>query len=102
MAPPGAPRRKSNGREVEQPDPREQIDVAALESYPGFLLIRAQQRVYAKFTAIMRDLDLVPAQFAVLTLLRTNAGIMPSRAGLVLGIQKANFVRVQAELERRG
>ncbi len=82
--------------------PNDDVDLASLESYIGFLLIRAQHKLYAQFTDIMLEVDLLPAQFALLTLLKANPGIMPSRASNALGIQKANFVRLQVQLEERG
>ena len=50
----------------------------------------------------MDILNLRPAQFADLVLIRENPGFSQSTIGQSLGIQRANFVSLLDELEKRG
>lgn len=50
----------------------------------------------------MDKFDIKPSQYAVLVLVRANAGVTQSALSLALGIQKANFVSVIDRLEERG
>jgi len=73
-----------------------------LQHYVGYALRRAQLAVFQDVIATLAEVDLRPAQFSVLILADTNPGIVQSRASAALGIQKANFVPLLTELERRG
>lgn len=66
----------------------------------GYRLRRAQLAVFAKFNEQFAALDLRPAQFTLLSVLDAYPGIVQSRAGELLGIQKANFTPFVAALER--
>jgi DNA-binding MarR family transcriptional regulator len=72
-----------------------------LQQYAGYALRRAQLAVFQDVIATLAEVDLRPAQFSVLILADTNPGIVQSRASAALGIQKANFVPLLTELERR-
>jgi len=50
----------------------------------------------------MDALNVRPAQFAVLVLIRENQGFTQSAISTTLGIQRANFVSLLDELEERG
>ena len=50
----------------------------------------------------MKEVDLRPTQFAVLTLIRENPGVRQTEVCAALGLQKANFVPLLNELQRRG
>ncbi|MDB5041785.1 MAG: winged helix-turn-helix transcriptional regulator [Candidatus Eremiobacteraeota bacterium] len=73
-----------------------------LQQYVGYALRRAQLAVFQDVIATLADVDLRPAQFSVLILVDANPGIVQSHASASLGIQKANFVPLLTELERRG
>jgi DNA-binding MarR family transcriptional regulator len=73
-----------------------------LPQYVGYALRRAQLAVFQDVIAALAEVDLRPAQFSVLILVDTTPGIVQSRASAALGIQKANFVPLLTELERRG
>ena len=81
-----------------QDDPRIPPDIA---EKVGYQLRRAQLAVFAKFNDQFGTLDLRPAQFTLLAVLDAYPGIVQSRAGELLGIQKANFTPFVAALERR-
>ena len=73
-----------------------------LQDYVGYMLRRAQLAVFQDVISTLAEVDLLPAQFSVLLVAETNPGIVQSRASAALGIQKANFVPLLTELERRG
>jgi DNA-binding MarR family transcriptional regulator len=50
----------------------------------------------------LKDVDLRPTQFAVLTIIKENPGVRQCEVCGALGIQKANFVPLLNELQRRG
>jgi DNA-binding MarR family transcriptional regulator len=49
----------------------------------------------------MKEVELRPTQFSVLILINENPGIRPTEICGALGLQKANFVPLLNELERR-
>jgi DNA-binding MarR family transcriptional regulator len=78
------------------------VDIGELKRSLGFSLRRAQLSAYKEYGRFMDDLNVRPAQFAVLVLIRENPGFTQSAISLTLGIQRANFVALLDELERRG
>jgi DNA-binding MarR family transcriptional regulator len=54
------------------------------------------------FLDAMKEVDLRPTQFAVLTLINENPGVRQNDICAALGLQKANFVPLLNELQRRG
>jgi DNA-binding MarR family transcriptional regulator len=77
-------------------------ELGPLTEYVGYALRRAQVALFGDFIRTLAEVDLRPAQFSVLTVIDGNPGLLQSRAGGALGIQKANFVPLLRELERRG
>jgi len=95
----------AKGREKVERKPRSDdvtVNTGGLKSSIGFSLRRAQLSMYGDFVHFMKHLEVRPSQFAVLVLLLENPGISPSSVSFTLGIQKANFVSLNYELERRG
>ena len=73
-----------------------------LNDYIGYRLRRAQVWAVTGFLETMKELDLRPTQFSVLILINENPGIRQTEVCAALGLQKANFVPLLNELERRG
>ncbi len=73
-----------------------------LGEYVGYALRRAQMASVAGFLDVMKEVDLRPTQFAVLTLINENPGVRQTEICAALGLQKANFVPLLNELQRRG
>jgi len=81
---------------------RRKLRLGPLTEYVGYALRRAQLSTVAKFVAALREVDLRPTQFAVLTMIKENPGVRQSEVCAALGIKKANFVPLLNELQRRG
>lgn len=73
-----------------------------LADYLGYALRRAQISATAGYLEAMQDVDLRPTQFSVLILISENPGIRQTEVCAALGLQKANFVPLLNELQRRG
>ncbi len=73
-----------------------------LTGYVGYALRRAQLATVTRFVGALKELDLRPTQFAVLTVIKENPGVRQTEVCTALGIQKANFVPLLNELQRRG
>ena len=78
------------------------LSLGPLPELIGYLLRRAQLAVFADFMQHFAELDLRPAQFSTLVVLRHNPGSRPSQIADALGIKRANFVVLQTELAGRG
>jgi DNA-binding MarR family transcriptional regulator len=90
----------SNGTDSGAPD--REVRFGPLTDYVGYMLRRAQMSTVAGFLDALKDVDLRPTQFAVLTIINENPGIRQTEVCSALGIQKANFVPLLNELQRRG
>jgi DNA-binding MarR family transcriptional regulator len=77
------------------------ISLGPLDGYVGFMLRRIQTAVLADFIASLGELELRPAQYSLLEVIDANPGLRQSDAAAALGIQKANFVALVHELERK-
>jgi DNA-binding MarR family transcriptional regulator len=83
-------------------NPKLPTSLARLYARPGFLLRRAHQISAAVFEDECRDAGLTPAQFGVLTVLKTHPGLGQSSLARALGFDKVTVLRVLRGLETRG
>lgn len=110
-----AARKKSRANESERADGRVGTDgvvdegrparpvlFGPLTDYLGYALRRAQMSSVTGFLDAMKEVDLRPTQFAVLILIHQNPGVRQTEVCAALGLQKANFVPLLNELQRRG
>jgi DNA-binding MarR family transcriptional regulator len=104
-----AVRRKSRDSESErgagrviEARPAREVQFGPLSDYLGYALRRAQMASVTGFLDVMKDVDLRPTQFAVLILIHQNPGVRQTEVCAALGLQKANFVPLLNELQRRG
>ncbi len=81
---------------------RVRLDLGPLPDLLGYALRRAQVAVFSDFIASFAPLELRPAQFSVLLLIRHNPGSKQSDIAEALGILRPNFVAMMDELDRRG
>jgi DNA-binding MarR family transcriptional regulator len=84
-----------------QNPPDRTVRFGPLSGYVGYALRRAQMWSVTAYSNEMQEVDLRPTQFAVLILIKENPGIRPTEICATLGLQKANFVPLLNELERR-
>ena len=68
----------------------------------GYNLRRAQLAVFQDFGRAVAGLELSPAQFTVMHLLRHNPPLRSAQLAAALGIKRANFVVLLERLERGG
>jgi DNA-binding MarR family transcriptional regulator len=96
---------KIKRKELDEPTaavPERRVNFGPLTGYLGYALRRAQMAAVAEFVEAFKEVDLRPTQLAVLIIIQGNPGIRQTEVCEALGIQKANFVPLLNELERRG
>ena len=91
----------ARGRVIEA-RPTRPVRFGGLADYIGYALRRAQMSSVAGFLDAMKEVDLRPTQFTVLILIQENPGVRQIEICAALGLQKANFVPLLNELQRRG
>jgi DNA-binding MarR family transcriptional regulator len=94
--------KNGNGAAANEAGVRFPVRYGPLTDYVGYALRRAQISTVTEFLGAMKGVDLRPTQFAVLTIIKENPGVRPTEVCCALGIQKANFVPLLDELQRRG
>jgi DNA-binding MarR family transcriptional regulator len=87
---------------VPAPAAKTPASLSRLYARPGFLLRRAHQISAAVFEDECRELQLTPAQFGVLTVVRAHPGLGQSSLARALGFDKVTVLRVLRGLETRG
>jgi DNA-binding MarR family transcriptional regulator len=95
-------RAKRKVSEAEAAASSRKVEYGPLTEYIGYALRRAQMSASAEFLDAFHEVDLRPTQFAVLIIISENPGVRQTEVCAALGIQKANFVPLLNELERRG
>jgi DNA-binding MarR family transcriptional regulator len=78
------------------------MDMTTLNGFVGYALRRAQAVVFSDLSEALSVLKLRPVQYTVLVLIDRNPGTSQSCVSTALGIQKANFVAIIADLVARG
>jgi DNA-binding MarR family transcriptional regulator len=73
-----------------------------LERNVGYVLRRAQLRVYDSFYTTLAHLDTTPTRFTLMLLIRENPGIRSVDLARVLGVARSGMVKLVSELEKRG
>lgn len=90
--------RRSDGNSDGAPD----IDLGPLPNLAGYMLRRAQLAVFQDFWRNFAELDIRPAQYAVLIVIERNPGLRQSQISSALNIKRANLVALLDSLEGRG
>jgi DNA-binding MarR family transcriptional regulator len=90
--------RKQSAEAVVETTP---LQLGELSEHLGYLLKRAQLRIFEDFLRCVAPLDLTPAQFSVLRLLDKNPGRNQTEIANTLGILRPNFVAMLDGLESR-
>lgn len=89
---------------VEKPAPAHPaaLDFGLLPGLVGYVLRRAQLKVFEDFIRSFEPLGLRPAQFSALLLIEANPGRSQREIAAGLGIQRPNFVAMMDGFEKRG
>jgi DNA-binding MarR family transcriptional regulator len=77
------------------------LQLGELSDLLGYVLKRAQLKVFEDFLRCVEPLQLTPAQFSVLILLEKNPGRNQTEIASTLGILRPNFVAMLDGLESR-
>jgi len=77
------------------------LQLGELSDLLGYVLKRAQLKVFEDFLRCVESLQLTPAQFSVLILLEKNPGRNQTEIANTLGILRPNFVAMLDGLESR-
>ena len=77
------------------------LQLGELSDLLGYVLKRAQLKVFEDFLRCVEPLQLTPAQFSVLILLEKNPGRNQTEIANTLGILRPNFVAMLDGLESR-
>jgi DNA-binding MarR family transcriptional regulator len=77
------------------------LQIGELSELLGYVLKRAQLKVFEDFLRCMASLQLTPAQFSVLILIEQNPGRNQTEIANTLGILRPNFVSMLDGLESR-
>ncbi|WP_315702892.1 MULTISPECIES: MarR family winged helix-turn-helix transcriptional regulator [unclassified Bradyrhizobium] len=83
-------------------DETQAVRLGELSDLLGYVLKRAQLKVFEDFLHCVAPLQLTPAQFSVLLLLDNNPGRNQTEIANTLGILRPNFVSLLDSLESRG
>jgi DNA-binding MarR family transcriptional regulator len=92
----GADEAQSHG-----PGQADALQLGELSEQLGYVLKRAQLKVFENFLRCMASLQLTPAQFSVLLLVEKNPGRNQTEIASTLGILRPNFVAMLDNLESR-
>ncbi|WP_027555823.1 MarR family winged helix-turn-helix transcriptional regulator [Bradyrhizobium sp. Cp5.3] len=79
----------------------EALQLGELSEQLGYVLKRAQLKVFENFLRCVASLQLTPAQFSVLLLVERNPGRNQTEIASTLGILRPNFVAMLDNLESR-
>lgn len=74
----------------------------ALESYLGYVLRRAQMKVFQHLSARLEPFDLRPAQFTALMIIEQHPGLMQADLARALAIEPPQAVVLVNKLEQLG
>lgn len=77
------------------------VDLDELPTYVGYLVRRTQAKIFGELEATLREFDITPGSFGVLTLIRSNPGITQVALAAAFAVDKSTLSPVIVRLERR-
>jgi DNA-binding MarR family transcriptional regulator len=78
------------------------IEFDELPNYVGYQVRRTQAKIFSEFETTLKNFDLSPGSFGVLTLIRANPGITQVTLAAAFGVDKSTMSPVIFRLEKRG
>lgn len=76
-------------------------DIGALKGHLGYFIRRLQIWVFQDFIRTLAAVEISPAQFSVLAVIKANEGLSQAELGNTLAIERARLVRLLNRLQRR-
>jgi DNA-binding MarR family transcriptional regulator len=92
-------RRPPRAIRVQQAAP--DVDLGGLTDHLGYLIRRAQLWIFQDFIRRLAVLDIRPAQYSVLAVIKANPGLSQMALAHALGIERARVVHLIDALEAR-
>lgn len=83
------------------PEASPPVSVGRLKGLAGYLIRQAQLWVFQDFNETLASLDIHPAQYSILTVIRENPGLSQMALSQVLGIVRSGVVPLLDGLESR-
>jgi len=83
-------------------EPAPEIDFGELPMHIGYVLRRAQLRVWEDFYEAMKGTGISPALFSALTLVERNPGLQQGHLGEALGVARSGAMSMVDRLEGLG
>lgn len=77
------------------------LDLGSLPGLVGYQLRMAQVLVFRDFDRELSDLDITPAIFGMLEILRQNKGLTQTRLALAIGLDRSSLVPLLDKLQKR-
>lgn len=84
-----------------KPSKNSNIDFGLLSESLGYIVRRAQLKIFNEFNHFFEALDIKPAQFSVLEIIHNNPGLRQSALARALNIQRTNMVGMLDQLQQR-
>jgi DNA-binding MarR family transcriptional regulator len=81
---------------------KDNINYGVLDTSLGYVIRRAQLRVFQEFNHFFEALDIKPAQFSALEVIHNNPGLRQTSLARALNIQRTNMVGMLDILQQRG
>jgi len=81
---------------------RRPVSLDGLTGLAGYLIRQAQLWVFQDFNDTLATLDIRPAQYSMLVVIRDNPGLSQMALSEVLGISRSGIIPPLDELESRG
>lgn len=78
------------------------INYGVLNTSLGYVIRRAQLRIFQEFNHFFEALDIKPAQFSTLEIIHKNPGLRQTTLAKALKIQRTNMVGMLDKLQQRG
>jgi DNA-binding MarR family transcriptional regulator len=81
---------------------RPAIALDVLNGHLGYFIRRVQVWVFQDFIRTLAQIDISPAQFSVMVVIRANPGLSQAELAATLGIERARLARLLHRLQGRG
>ena len=78
-----------------------QLDLGSLPDLVGYHLRMAQVMAFRDFDRELSDIDITPAIFGVLEILRQNKGLTQTRLATAIGLDRSSLVPLLDKLQKR-